>query len=98
MGDTSVPLKSERWHLHGLGVDPHFQGKGIGKMLVDEGKERAGRDGVCIQLICGDDIKKWYERRGLVQVVRFPAGKLETELGRVAWLMGWNPETTSEGS
>lgn len=95
MADTSITLKSERWELQTLSVDPRFQGKGIGKMLVEEGKERAGRDGVCVQLICGDHKKKWYERRGFKAVDRFPEGEIERELGRVGWVMGWDPETKS---
>ncbi len=95
MGEAPVTLQPERWHLHNLSVDPHFQGKGVGKMLVDEGKERARRDGVCIQLYCGNHNKKWYERRGLKEVDRFPEGEVETELGEIGWVMGWDPETTS---
>lgn len=78
-----------------LSVDPRFQGKGIGKMLVNEGKERAGKDRVCVQLYCGDHNKRWYERRGLKEVDQLPEGEIETELGEVGWVMQWNPEPKS---
>ena len=95
MGGSGVNLPSERWHLHNLSVDPRFQGKGVGKMLVDEGKERASREGVCVQLNCGDHNKKWYERRGFTEVAQVADGEMASELGEIGWAMGWEPETIS---
>ena len=91
MRDESMPLATERWQLHTLNVDPRFQGQGVGSLLIDEGKERARKDGVCVQLFCGDHNKTWYERRGLKEVARYPEGEIERGLGEAGWLMGWNP-------
>ena len=95
MGQEPVALESERWHLHNLSVDPRFQGQGVGTMLIDEGKERARRDGTCFQLFCGDHNKNWYERRGLKEVARLPEDEIEVGLGEPGWAMGWYPETPS---
>ena len=94
MSDNGYEFEQERWQLHLLCVDPHFQGKGVGKMLVDEGKERARKDKSCVRLVCGDHNKKWYERAGLKEVSQFPAGELEVIVGEGAWVMGWDPAVT----
>lgn len=95
MGERPIALEPERWHLHNLSVDPRFQGQGVGTVLVDEGKERACRDGTCVQLFCGDHNKKWYERRGLKEVGRLPEGEMELEVGELGWAMGWYPDKSS---
>ena len=96
MKDEGMPLAKERWHLDSLSVDPRFQGQGVGSMLVNEGKERARRDGVYVQLYCGDHNKKWYERRGFKEVAQLPEGEIARGLGEVGWLMGWGLETMFE--
>ena len=94
--DEGMPLETERWHLDSLSVDPRFQGQGVGSMLIEKGKERARKDRVCVQLLCGDHNKNWYERRGLEEVARYPEGEIQTGLGEAGWLMGWTPEMVSE--
>lgn len=46
----SFPERSNRWHAHSLVVDPYYQGKGIGKLLMAEPLNRAQRERVIMGL------------------------------------------------
>lgn len=62
--------RAESWYLEALAVRPDFQGKGVGRDLVQWGLQRAADDGVCASVIsalgkdafyqkCGFDVQYW---------------------------------------
>ncbi|KAL1612385.1 hypothetical protein SLS60_000611 [Paraconiothyrium brasiliense] len=63
--------RAECWDLHVCGVHPDFQGKGVGKLLVQWGVEQAKSEGdnVVASVLCGEKNRGFYGKGGLtVQV------------------------------
>ncbi|ORY09608.1 hypothetical protein BCR34DRAFT_625667 [Clohesyomyces aquaticus] len=58
---------AECWDLHVCGVHPDFQGKGIGKMLVDWGTGMADKEGVSASVICGEKNRGFYAKGELTE-------------------------------
>ncbi|KAF2261347.1 hypothetical protein CC78DRAFT_357531 [Lojkania enalia] len=63
---------AECWDLHVCGVHPDYQGKGIGKMLVMWGIERADEEGVSASVLCGEKNRGFYAKGGLTEEVGKP--------------------------
>ncbi|KAF9878694.1 GNAT family protein [Colletotrichum karsti] len=62
-GNPYAPLKSF-WLLEVLGVHPDWQGKGVGKKLMQWGLERSDEDKVPIVLIATTDGQRLYTKLG----------------------------------
>jgi GNAT superfamily N-acetyltransferase len=63
--------RAECWDLHVCGVDPNFQGKGVGRLLAQWGVQEAGKVGedVVASVLCGEKNRGFYGKAGLgVQV------------------------------
>lgn len=63
--------RSECWDLHVCGVDPAFQGKGVGKLLAQWGVQEAEKEGkdVVTSVLCGEKNRGFYGKAGMeVQV------------------------------
>jgi predicted N-acetyltransferase YhbS len=43
--------RAESWYLEGLAVLPDFQGRGVGKKLVQWGLEKAQAEGICASVV-----------------------------------------------
>jgi GNAT superfamily N-acetyltransferase len=55
--------------LYVCGVHPDFQGKGVGKMLVEWGTRRADDEGVSASVLCGEKNRGFYAKAGLNEQV-----------------------------
>ncbi|KAH7030600.1 acyl-CoA N-acyltransferase [Microdochium trichocladiopsis] len=62
--DVWVGERGESWYLAFLGVDPDYQGKGIGKVLTRWGLDRAEKDGVVASVISALGKNGFYYRCG----------------------------------
>jgi GNAT superfamily N-acetyltransferase len=63
--------RAECWDLYVCGVDPDYQGKGVGKILASWGVNEAKREGsgTCASVLCGEKNRGFYGKAGLtVQV------------------------------
>jgi GNAT superfamily N-acetyltransferase len=63
--------RTECWDLHVCGVDPEYQGKGVGKVLAQWGVNEAEKEGsdTCASVLCGEKNRGFYGKAGLtVQV------------------------------
>lgn len=59
------------WDLHVCGVDPEFQGKGVGKLLAQWGVQEAKKEGdsIVASVLCGEKNRGFYGKAGMgVQV------------------------------
>lgn len=56
---------AECWDLYVCGVHPEFQGKGIGKILIDWGTKRADEEGASASVMCGEKNRGFYAKGGL---------------------------------
>jgi GNAT superfamily N-acetyltransferase len=59
--------RTECWDLHVCGVDPDYQGKGVGRLLAEWGVEQAKREGkgVVASVLCGEKNRGFYSKTGL---------------------------------
>ncbi|MGJ0629753.1 GNAT family N-acetyltransferase [Xenorhabdus bovienii] len=61
------------WFLGVVAVDPNFQGKGLGRAVIEPGLERAEREGLPVFLETSDDKNvKIYERLGFEVTAAYP--------------------------
>ncbi|KAF2402028.1 acyl-CoA N-acyltransferase [Trichodelitschia bisporula] len=58
--------REECWELDTLGVEPGFQGRGVGRSLVEWGFERAKMEGVPVGVVCADGTEGFYRACGFV--------------------------------
>lgn len=58
------PERSNRWHAQTIIVDPKWQGKGIGRLLLQEALSRAQEEGVIVGLSASPAGEKLYRRMG----------------------------------
>jgi GNAT superfamily N-acetyltransferase len=69
--------RAECWDLHVCGVDPKFQGKGVGKLLAQWGVNEAKKEGedVVASVLCGEKNRGFYGKAGLEIQVGGSGGK-----------------------
>ncbi|KAH8668840.1 acyl-CoA N-acyltransferase [Xylariales sp. PMI_506] len=56
--------RAESWYLAVLGVHPDYQGKGIGRVLVQWGLQRAQEEGICASVAASRGKDGFYTRCG----------------------------------
>ncbi|CAN8096463.1 unnamed protein product [Discula destructiva] len=56
--------RQESWYLEFLAVEPHWQGKGVGKKLVQRGLKMAEDEGVCASVISAEGKDGFYRKCG----------------------------------
>lgn len=64
IGAKDELIPPARWHLKYLGVDPAFQRRGVGAILVSAGVDRAREEGVPAMLEASPNGKNLYEKLG----------------------------------
>lgn len=69
--------RAECWDLHVCGVDPDYQGKGVGKLLAQWGVQQAEKEGsgTCASVLCGEKNRGFYGKAGLTVQVGGREGK-----------------------
>ncbi|KAF1837628.1 hypothetical protein BDW02DRAFT_518382 [Decorospora gaudefroyi] len=69
--------RTECWDLHVCGVDPDYQGKGVGKLLAQWGVQEAQKEGsgTCASVLCGEKNRGFYGKAGLTVQVGGREGK-----------------------
>jgi ribosomal protein S18 acetylase RimI-like enzyme len=77
-----------------LGVDPSFQRRGVGKMLVGAGMERAREEGVPAMLEASPNGKSLYEKLGFVVVGEMILQGVGAGVGGP--VMRWDPSGIQE--
>ncbi|KAL7758360.1 hypothetical protein ACKLNR_012887 [Fusarium oxysporum f. sp. zingiberi] len=56
--------RAESWYLEGLAVRPDFQGKNVGRKLVQWGLEQAKADGICASVVSAFGTEEFYKKCG----------------------------------
>ena len=56
--------RSPSWYIESMAVDPQWQGRGVGRMLVQEGMQLAESEGVCASVISAEGKEEFYRRGG----------------------------------
>ncbi|KAI5795284.1 acyl-CoA N-acyltransferase [Geopyxis carbonaria] len=88
----SRPEWQERWHALSIVVDPNWQKRGLGGMLVEWIVKRAGKDGVGIGLEASAEGEPLYRKTGFRMLGRFAMEKPVP-----GGIMGWRPEGMWKG-
>jgi predicted N-acetyltransferase YhbS len=70
------PSRQKAWHLLTLAIDPAFQNKGLGTMLVQRGLSRVDKQDLTAWLISREGLEGWYGRFGFVEKGRANIGEL----------------------
>jgi GNAT superfamily N-acetyltransferase len=58
------PLRKNRWHVNTLVVDPEYQGRGVGRVLMNDVLERAQRERVPVGLSASPEGEFLYRKLG----------------------------------
>lgn len=69
-GLRNTPRRRSAWFLSAICVDPKYQGKGLGKMLLLNGLSEADRAGVATWIIGLAGVEDFYTRHGFVEAGR----------------------------
>lgn len=56
--------RAESWYLETLAVHPGFQGRGVGRDLVQWGLERAEEEGICASVVSAKGKDGFYRKAG----------------------------------
>jgi GNAT superfamily N-acetyltransferase len=90
---TRHPERANRWVAQSLIVDPPYQGKGLGKLLMRPVLERAQEEGICVGLTASTHGEFLYRKLGFTYLGDF-SNRVEDEKGRDAGggIMIWFPE------
>lgn len=59
-----VGARAECWYLEVMAVHPDYQGKGIGRMLVEWGLERASEESIFASVISAKGKEAFYQKCG----------------------------------
>jgi predicted N-acetyltransferase YhbS len=70
------PSRQRAWLLQTLAMDPAYQKKGLGTMLVQHGLTRVDNEGLTVWLLSMKGVEGWYERLGFVEKGRANIGEL----------------------
>jgi len=93
------PERANRWTAQSVIVDPPYQGKGLGKLLVRRVLERAQEEGVCVGLLASTHGEFLYRKLGFTYLADFSnrvPGRDEGG-GIMAWFPeGWEGKTVEE--
>lgn len=79
--ETAFPERKERWHVQTCAVDPNWQRKGIGTLLMVEVQKRAQKDGVVIGIEANSVGAKMYESLGFRRLGDFFGDTIEGDTG-----------------
>jgi GNAT superfamily N-acetyltransferase len=86
-----LPSVADRWQVQSLVVAKEWQGKGIGRRLMNEAMDKARSDGVTLGLISSEEGEGMYRKLGF----RF-LGRLSDDLVNAkadkGGIMVWEPE------
>ncbi|KAF8847564.1 GNAT family acetyltransferas-like protein [Acephala macrosclerotiorum] len=89
------PERSNRWHVGTLIVDPKWQGKGIGRLLLQEALSLAQEERVIVGLSASPAGEKLYRRMGFQLLGDFTF-RIAGDVG--GGIMIWYPEGMEETS
>lgn len=64
VADSWAGDRAESWYLELLAVHPDYQGKGVGRMIVRWGLDRADEEGVCASVISTTGKEPFYQKCG----------------------------------
>jgi ribosomal protein S18 acetylase RimI-like enzyme len=92
IGEEDKLIPPARWHLKYVAVDPAFQRRGVGALLVRAGMERAREEGVPVMLEASPNGEKLYEKLGFVVVGEM----LLRGAGVGGPVMRWDPPTSED--
>ncbi|ORY59963.1 acyl-CoA N-acyltransferase [Pseudomassariella vexata] len=91
-GDVWSGERAESWYLEYLALHPDFQGKGLGRMLVKWGLDRAEEEGICASVASTRGKDRFYQKVGFEEQYGNagegegnPLAKVET--GNMFWKM-----------
>jgi len=56
--------RAESWYLEGLAVRPDFQGRNVGRKLVQWGLEQAKAESICASVVSAFDTDEFYKKCG----------------------------------
>jgi len=87
IGAEDKLIPPARWHLKCLGVDPGFQRRGVGAMLVGAGMDRARAEGVPAMLESSPNGEGLYRKLGF----RVVGEMALQEAGIAGPVMRWDP-------
>ncbi|TGO63790.1 hypothetical protein BOTNAR_0096g00260 [Botryotinia narcissicola] len=73
----AFPRRQNRWHVYSIVVLPEYQGKGIGRLLMEYILERAGKENVPAGLTASIEGEKLYRKLGFRML-----GDFYTRVGR----------------
>ncbi|KAF7864383.1 hypothetical protein EAF04_006517 [Stromatinia cepivora] len=88
----TFPRRQCRWHVNTIVVLPEYQGKGIGRLLMEYTLERAGKEGVPVGLSASPEGERLYRKLGLAWLGDFHTRIGGEENGSGGGHMIWWPE------
>ncbi|KAH8152487.1 uncharacterized protein LAJ45_03327 [Morchella importuna] len=85
LAETFSGIYAEHWHVLMLVVDPKWQRRGIGQMLVRWGLDRAQKEGVCVGLEASDPGAPMYLKLGFEEIGRFHTPREGLHFPALVW-------------
>ncbi len=88
---TSHPERANRWHANGIVVNPQWQSRGIGRMILNEVLSRAQRECVPVGLTASPEGERLYRKMGFEMLGGFSIRVVDGDQGG---MMIWYPQGT----